>query len=105
MNKHDTTTPASSTIKKEDKPASVEAKSHEAPPKESEAANPQLASIEAIKVKLADPTLREDFIDNVADLICSYSKRKLDEDEKQSLRNLVDNELISRVFKIKKLAV
>ena len=92
---HDTTSP---TIKKEEKPASVEAKSHEGTPKESEAANPQLASLEAIKVKLADPALREDFIDNVADLICSYSKRKLDEDEKQSLRNLVDNELISRVF-------
>ena len=94
----------SPTITKDSKPAEVKAKAHAAPPNESDAANPQAASLEAIKVRLSDNSIREDFIDNVADLICSYSRRKMDEDERQSLRNLVDNELISRVFKVKKLA-
>jgi len=94
----------SPSITKDKKPAEIKHKAKAAPPKESEATNPTVASIEAIKISLADGKKREDFLDNVADLISSYTRRKIDPDEKQSLKNLVDNELISKVFKIKKLA-
>ena len=96
----------SPTIAKKPVAAEVKSKTHTAPPKpkEGEAANPVAASLEAIQIALSDKAIREDFLDNVADSLCSYSRRKMDEDEKQSLRNLVDNELVSRVFKVKKLA-
>jgi hypothetical protein len=94
-------------IKKQSKPAAAKsrAKSNKAhsPARESDAANPTVASLEAIKDRLSDDALRNDFVDNVADLICSYSRRKMDEDEKQSFRNLVDNKLLGEVFKVKKL--
>lgn len=91
------------TITKDSKPAEAKKRESKAAPKESEAANPVQASLEAIKDRLSDDALRNDFTDNVADLICSYSRRKLDEDERQSLKNLVNNELLEKVFKIKKL--
>lgn len=96
------------TIKKEKKPAeaSKRAKQDKAhsPARESDSKNPQIASLEAIKDRLSDDALRNDFVDNVADLICSYSRRKMDEDERQSFRNLVNNELLEKIFKVKKLA-
>ena len=92
------------TITKDAKPAEAKKKEGKAAPKEGEAANPTAASLEAIKDRLSDDSLRNDFLNNITDSICSYSRRKLDEDEKQSLKNLVNNELLEKIFRVKKLA-
>ena len=67
-----------------------------------DAANPHLTTLLNIKNKLTDNKIRGEFVNNVADLLGGFSKRKLTVPEKEALRNLVDNDLVSEVFKLKK---
>ena len=90
------------TINKEKKPSSV--KSNTKASKESESKNPTQASLSAIQIALSNDKIREDFLNNAADSLCSYSRRKMDDDEKQTFKNLIDNELINKVLKVKRLA-
>ncbi len=75
--------------------------SHEATvPKD--AKNPAQSSVDNIKGKLADPKIQQEFIINVADLLQQYSRRKLTQDEVHDLQEIVDKNLLQKVFKIGK---
>jgi hypothetical protein len=75
--------------------------SHEATvPKD--AKNPAQSSVDNIKGKLSDPKIQQEFIINVADLLQQYSRRKLTQDEVHDLQEIVDKNLLQKVFKIGK---
>lgn len=67
-----------------------------------DAGNPHLTTLLNIKNKLSEPKNREEFVNNVADLLAQFSTRKLTAPEKEALRNLVDEDLLNEVFKMKK---
>jgi len=67
-----------------------------------DAANPHETTLTNIKSHLADPKIREEFIVNVADMLAGFSRRGLSVDEQKALREMVDDDLVSKVFKIQK---
>ena len=68
-----------------------------------DAANVHSTSLANIKGKLSDPKIQQEFVINVADLIGQYSKRKLTQDEVHVIQNVVDTNLLQKVFKISKI--
>jgi hypothetical protein len=67
-----------------------------------DSANPHQTTLTNIKSHLAEPKIREEFIVNVADMLAGYSRRGLSIDEQKALREMIDDELVSKVFKIQK---
>jgi hypothetical protein len=67
-----------------------------------DSANPHQTTLTNIKSHLAEPKIREEFIVNVADMLAGYSRRGLTVDEQKALREMIDDDLVSKVFKIQK---
>lgn len=66
-------------------------------------ANPHASSLANIKNALTDPKIREESVYNIVDNLAQHSPRKLTKNEKDELAQLVQNQLINNVFKIKKI--
>jgi len=65
--------------------------------------NPSASNLANIKNKLTDPKIQQDFVDNIADLLSEYTRAKLTDNEKNTLKRAVETNLLQKVFKIQKL--
>lgn len=64
--------------------------------------NVKQTTLDNIQSALTDPAMKKDFLGNVADLLCQYQRRKLTDEEFQALENMVEDGLVSKVFRVKK---
>lgn len=64
--------------------------------------NVKQTTLDNIQSALTDPAMKKDFLGNVADLLCQYQRRKLTDEEFKALENMVEDGLVSKVFRVKK---
>lgn len=60
-------------------------------------------SLDNIKTNISNPEIQKEIKANVADLLAQFAGRKLTEDEINSLEDVVENNLLNKVFSVKKL--
>lgn len=68
-----------------------------------DAGNVHATSLANIQGKLSDPKIQQEFVINVADLIGQFSKRKLTQPEVHQLQQVVETNLLQKIFKINKI--
>jgi len=64
--------------------------------------SPYQTTLLNIKNALSEPKNREEFIVNVADLLAQFSRRGLTVQEQKDLRTMVEDDLVTKVFKVQK---